>query len=237
MNLFKAEYKKTFSEALSYYPDYIVGFITDFLLLLIVMGTNGNPTEKMFGYFLWILANGVLSEASMCISTEKQLGTLQNLMIKPYPVILILSIKTMVWFTINIVKAFFTLIIVSLLFNINGLFRFEFLYVIIIVCIGVMGFSYILASLTLMFTKVASFVNIIGYFFLFLSGSIVPVSKYLIYTNPLSYGSEYMNHVVNASVTVTNFLILLGISIFYFVAGLLFFKYTFSHSKQFKWSY
>ncbi len=33
MNLIKAEYKKTLTEAVSYYPDYIVGLLTDLLLL------------------------------------------------------------------------------------------------------------------------------------------------------------------------------------------------------------
>lgn len=39
MKLIKAEFKKTITEAICYYPDYIVGLITDILLLLIVMNT------------------------------------------------------------------------------------------------------------------------------------------------------------------------------------------------------
>lgn len=92
MRLIKAEFKKTLTEAISYYPDYIVGLITDLLLLVIVMNTDGDRGEKVFGYILWILVNGVLSEASMCISTEKQLGTLQNLLIKPCSISQIMSV-------------------------------------------------------------------------------------------------------------------------------------------------
>ena len=162
MNLIKAEFRKTLTEAISYYPDYIVGLITDFFVLIIVINTEGNTTEKVFGYILWILASGVISEASMCISTEKQLGTLQNIMIKPYSIAQIVTVKTIVWFSINVIKAIITMVVAMIFFGIDNLFRLEYLYIVILVCIGIMGLSYVLASVTLMFTKVASFVNIIS---------------------------------------------------------------------------
>ena len=197
MRLIKAEFKKTLTEAISYYPDYIVGLITDLLLLVIVMNTDGDRGEKVFGYILWILVNGVLSEASMCISTEKQLGTLQNLLIKPC------SISQ----------------------------------IIVLVCIGIMGLSYILSALTLVFTKVASFVSVIGYLFLFLSGSIITVPDYLSYTNPLSAGVKYISLVLSDSHTVYDFFILCVICVSWFLAGRIIFTYIFSRSKQFKWTY
>lgn len=105
MKLIKAEFKKTITEAISYYPDYIVGLITDILLLLVIMNTNGDKSEKVIGYILWILVSGVLSEASVCISTEKQLGTLQNLMIKPCSIASIVCAKTLIWFIINFAQS------------------------------------------------------------------------------------------------------------------------------------
>lgn len=237
MNLVKSEIKKTFREALCYYPDYIVGLITDFLLLLIVLGTEGNITEKVLGYLLWVLANGVLSEASMCISTEKQLGTLQNLLIKPYSIISIITVKTLVWFIINLIKGLLILGIVAFVFGAPNLFKIDYLYVFFLVCIGIMGFSYILAALTLMFTKVASFVSIIGYLFLFLSGSIVAIPDFFVFTNPLSYGAKYIQLIIDKNNTLNSFLILIVICGTWFLLGLLIVKATFSHSKQFKWSY
>ena len=117
MNLIKAEFRKTLTEAISYYPDYIVGLITDFFVLIIVINTEGNTTEKVFGYILWILASGVISEASMCISTEKQLGTLQNIMIKPYSIAQIVTVKTIVWFSINVIKAIITMVVAMIFFG------------------------------------------------------------------------------------------------------------------------
>ena len=214
MNLIKAEFRKTLTEAISYYPDYIVGLITDFFVLIIVINTEGNTTEKVFGYILWILASGVISEASMCISTEKQLGTLQNIMIKPY------SIAQIVTF-----------------FGIDNLFRLEYLYIVILVCIGIMGLSYVLASVTLMFTKVASFVNIISYGFLFLSGSIVKIPDFLAYTNPISYGVKYASVILKNGIWVMDTVIFLIICGSWLLVGYLIFRFMFNRCKQFKWTY
>ena len=237
MNLIKTEVKRTLKEALNYYPDYIVGVITDFLFLLVVINTGGNRTEKIIGYILWVLVNGVMSEASLCISTEKQLGTLQNLMIKPFSIISIITVKTIVWFLINFVKALIIFIILSFTFKTKNLINPSFFYVIVLVCVGIMGISYILASLTLIFTKVASFVSVIGYLFLFLSGSIIPIPDFLTYSNPLTYGVRYMSLQINNFVSINDFFCLLIICLSWYLMGFLFFKVVFAHSKSFKWSY
>ena len=208
MNLIKAEFRKTLTEAISYYPDYIVGLITDFFVLIIVINTEGNTTEKVFGYILWILASGVISEASMCISTEKQLGTLQNIMIKPYSIAQIVTVKTIVWFSINVIKAIITMVV-----------------------------SYVLASVTLMFTKVASFVNIISYGFLFLSGSIVKIPDFLVYTNPISYGVKYASVILKNGIWVMDTVIFLIICGSWLLVGYLIFRFMFNRCKQFKWTY
>lgn len=237
MNLIKSEMQKTFREALRYYADYVVGIITDFLLLLIICRKDGGQTDKVLGYVLWILVNGVMDEASVCISTEKQLGTLQNLMIKPYSIISIITVKTFVWFIISIVRAVILLFAATVIFELENVFLPGYLWVAALVCFGTMGITYLLASLTLMFTKVASFINIIGYLLLFLSGSVSRVPEKLMYTNPLSFGARCMQLVLEESVTFADFTMLLAISAVWFLAGYVFFKVTFARAKQFKWSY
>ena len=235
MKLIKAEFKKSLIEAASYYPDYIVGILTDILLLVIVMNTEGEQEEKLFAYVLWILVNGVLSEASLCISTEKQMGTLQNLMIKPYSIMQIISVKTLVWFLLNSVKACICIGIASLFIKLT--FRFEYFYIVILVCFGCMGISYILSALTLIFTKMASFVSIVGYLFLFLSGSILSLPGYLNYTNPLSAGSHFYALLIHQTAGVKDFFMLLILCAVYFFVGKEIFAFVFRRSKQFKWTY
>ena len=235
MKLIKAEFKKSLIEAASYYPDYIVGLLTDILLLVIVMNTEGELGEKLFAYLLWVLVNGVLSEASLCISTEKQMGTLQNLMIKPYSIMQIISVKTLIWFMINSVRALVCIGIASLFIKLS--FRFEHFYIVILVCFGCMGISYILSALTLIFTKMASFVNIVGYLFLFLSGSILSLPEYLNYTNPLSAGSHFYARMIHHTASVKDFFILMMLCAVYFFVGKEIFAFVFRRSKQFKWTY
>lgn len=129
MRLIKAEFRKTITEAVRYYPDYIVGFVTDILFFCIVLYTEGNQLEKLLSYTLWILVNGVIAEASVAISTEKQLGTLQNLMIQPYSIFQIITVKTAVWFGIHFLKAFLTLLLGSIFIKTQIPLHLEYLFI------------------------------------------------------------------------------------------------------------
>ncbi len=100
-----------------------------------------------------------------------------------------------------------------------------------------MGLSYVLASVTLMFTKVASFVNIISYGFLFLSGSIVKIPDFLAYTNPISYGVKYASVILKNGIWVMDTVIFLIICGSWLLVGYLIFRFMFNRCKQFKWTY
>ena len=158
----------------------------------------------------------------MCISTEKQLGTLQNIMIKPYSIAQIVTVKTIVWFSINVIKAIITMVVAMIFFGIDNLFRLEYLYIVILVCIGIMGLSY---------------VNIISYGFLFLSGSIVKIPDFLVYTNPISYGVKYASVILKNGIWVMDTVIFLIICGSWLLVGYLIFRFMFNRCKQFKWTY
>jgi ABC-2 type transporter len=163
------------------------------------------------------------------------MGTLQNLMIKPYSIMQIISVKTLVWFLLNSVKACICIGIASLFIKLT--FRFEYFYIVVLVCFGCMGISYILSALTLIFTKMASFVSIVGYLFLFLSGSILSLPGYLNYTNPLSAGSHFYALLIHQTEGVKDFFMLLILCAAYFFVGKEIFAFVFRRSKQFKWTY
>jgi len=237
MNLFKCELQRTLQETLVYYPDFIVSFITNIVLFFLVIHTGGDKNVILCSYVFWILASGVLSEASITISTEKQLGTLQNLLVKPYSIMHIIIIKTIVWFMINCIKSLFFIIFLSLFYDLHILFKIEIIVMLIIVCFGILGLSLILSALTLVFTKVASFETIIGYLLLLLSGSIISIPRFFIYTNPLSYGTYAVSLIVSNECTEYHFLILCSISIVYFSFGIIIFNVIFKNSKQFSWTY
>ena len=237
MNLLKAEFRKIFIETKTYYPDFIVGIFTDFVLFVLVINSNEDRSVKVLGYVLWLLASGVLSESSINISTEKQLGTLQNLLIKPYSILEIIIAKSLAWFSVNIVKSALIVAILGCFIDLSNAFHPSFLLVVFLVCVGIMGFSLMLSALTLIYTKIASFVLVISYLLLFLSGSVVPVPPILAYTNPLSYGIMFSSLISLGQASFINLLYQIFISVVWLTAGVVVFKFVFSRSKQFKWTY
>ena len=164
-----------------------------------------------------------------------QTGNFENLMIKPYSIMQIISVKTLIWFMINSVKALICIGIASLFIKLS--FRFEYFYIVILVCFGCMGISYILSAFTLIFTNMASFFSIVGYLFLFLSGSIFSLPKCLQYTNPLSAGSHFYALLIHQTAGVKDFFMLLILCAVYFFVGKEIFALVFRRSKQFKWTY
>ena len=93
-SLFKNELKKYIIEVISYYPDFIVGIIINFIMFILVFLDNNIENSYYIGYIFWILANSVLGEAALTISIEKQSGLLKNLLIKPYSIVTIMTFKT-----------------------------------------------------------------------------------------------------------------------------------------------
>lgn len=237
MNLIKSEIKKSIRESIVYYPDFIVSSMISIMLFYFLVMNNDDYTLLLMSYLIWLIVSGVLSEASSAISTEKQIGTLQNLLIKPYSILTILIAKTISWFIINLIKTIFFLFILNIFYDISSIFRIEFLFIIIISAIEIMGLSLVLSALTLVFTKVASFEIIISYVLLFLSGSIVDVPRYVIYTNPVSLATYLSSKVLNGKFYWYDFLTFISISMVYFVFGVIVFKVIFSRSKDFKWTY
>lgn len=119
--------------------------------------------------------------------------------------------------------------------DVSEIFDLRIFFVFIISLIGVFGFSLILGTLTLMYTKVASFETILSYLMLYFSGAFIPVSKFVVYTNPLSNATFIIKNI--SVVGVKDYFILILISLIWFGIGCLLFESIFKKSKKFNWSY
>ncbi len=234
MNSFKNEFRKIFNETITYYPDFLVNLAVNILLFFVIFRFN-EKKGSITSFVLWILVSGVMSEASITISTEKQLGTLQNLLLKPVSILHTIINKTLSWIIINTVKLLLTLFALSFFYNVSEIFDLRIFFVFIISLIGVFGFSLILGALTLMYTKVASFETILSYLMLYFSGAFIPVSKFVVYTNPLSNATFIIKNI--SVVGVKDYFVLVLISFIWFGIGCLLFESIFKKSKNFNWSY
>ena len=231
-SLFKNELKKYIIEVISYYPDFIVGIIINFIMFILVFLDNNVENSYYIGYIFWILANSVLGEAALTISIEKQSGLLKNLLIKPYSIVTIMTFKTISWF---LIKLFFT---IKLIINIYVIM------VIIITMISIYGFSLILMGLTIVYTKTASFESIIGFIFLFLSNNKILIEKL---PKDISNFFEYFPYILGINISeeiifkgiidYNKIFILLFLSILYLFIGYIVFKYVIKNSQQYSSKY
>jgi ABC-2 type transport system permease protein len=113
----------------------------------------------------------------MSISFEKQVGTIEQLIIKPYPFWLILTVKTYVVLLITALKGVLLFAIIRITLPISLVFNINLVWILLVSVIGFTGVGLALSGLTMKFAKTASFESIISYGLLFFSGTIIPFDK------------------------------------------------------------
>jgi len=240
--LISVELQRYLREIKAYYPDHIVGLVVTFVFFYgFFVGFSGNiGNEYMYiGFFYWFFASTVISEGSISISYEKQVGTFEQLYLKPTSLLLILTIRTVIWMFIGFIKTLILFPIILLALDINFIISIQVLPIFIITMIGLYGFGVFLSSLTLLYTKTASFESIISYLFLFFTGAIIPLSqlptqigdlsKFL----PLTLGIEMSKNAIKFNEIVPRELLLLSINSFiYLLLGIVFYKFVISKGKK-----
>ncbi len=241
LKVMRAEINKYIHEMMNYYPDYIGNiFLTLFFFFLFFSKINFDLNSEegitlVVGFIFWFFLSNSISQMSISISQEKQVGTFEQLLLRPVSIEKILLIRTICWNLISLLIIAIIYCIFFIFFKINITLNINLLllvYVYIMSLISFIGIAYFLASFTIIYTKTASFTSIIEYFLLFISGIIVPVDsfnnlfKYLSKITPLSYTVDIitqiilkkkinLNHVINFSILCMT----------YFFLGILFFKY------------
>jgi len=181
LSVVKAEFSKTLIEIKTYYPDHIVDvFIKFFLFLTFFIGFGQkNISTDLFclGYSFWMIASYIISEASESISYEKQVGTIEQIFIKPFQTQTILIVRSLMHFCVSLFKFILLYILVLLILKVQFSLKAQILVVYAISIIGFLGVGIFLSALTLIFTKTASFEAIVSYALLGVSGVIIPFDK------------------------------------------------------------
>lgn len=238
MDLMRAEIKRYTQEALTYYPDFIVSIITATLLFFIMAKINTQTgTTELTAYIFWILCTSVLSEAAITISTEKQLGTFRNLLIRPTSIIAILSARTVSWFLLNLIKIVLIASILFFFYPRSFLLHPMVFLVLLVSAAGVYGFALILAALTLLYTKTASFESIISYVLLLISGTFFETPHFLAYSNPFSMGITGVKLIAVGTFSARYFLLLAGESTVCITIGIIVFTLVAKNSDKVSMGY
>ena len=152
---------------------------------------------------LWYIASIVISECSAVISSEKQMGTFTQLLLKPVSLLNIIFVRVIVYTTFSFIKIAilisFALVFFDLPIAFNPLIIICFLFVFIfLISVGIL-----ISCMTIKYTKTASFGSLISYFILLFSGIIIPlselptlVSKISQYT-PITLAVTFCNELLN----------------------------------------
>lgn len=233
--MFRAEFKRELRETLVFYPDFISSLVMMVILLSVFMILGQHFTSSNYiGYAFWFLLSGVLTVASESISYEKQVGTFEQLILKPIRLIHILFIKSIVWGIFNFIRIMIATVIVCFFYQIHINLRWVSLAALVINFFAIVGFSMIFSGLTLKFTKIASFVGIIQYLLLFASGTLISLDKLpaalLVLTKvlPINLGLKVSQNPFE----LTTFLLLILQIIIYMVIGTLTFTYVYNRAKK-----
>jgi len=243
LSVFNSELRKYLCEVKAYYPDHIVNIVVTYIFFTaFFLGfSKGEAASGSYyiGFVCWFFTNNIISEASVSISFEKQVGTFSQLLVKPVSIEALLTIRTTVWFSVSLIEAIILMVLVKLTLPITISFNILIVPVILITLVGIWGLGFILAGLTLLYTKTASFDSIISYALLFLTGALIDISKLpefiqkIGYIIPLSLGIKISKAIIdNTAIYSRDILLLVVNSIIYLFIGIFFFKYTMYKSKQ-----
>lgn len=250
IKLFKAEFNKYLMEIRNYYPDHIGNVITTYIFFIgffYALNPKSDAmdlTKSLIGFIMWFFSINVINEASATISEEKQIGTLEQIILRPTGLINIMMMRSFCWTILSFLQVAFLLLIIYMTTDLSFLFQWEYLPIFVITLCGLYGFGLILAGLTTLFTKTASFGGIIQYILLFFTGAFVKIDslpqsiQVISKSLPLTCGIELAGHVASGEAGgmdlffTSKFIFLVVNSTFYFLLGLMFFKIVFKYAMK-----
>ncbi|AIQ46249.1 hypothetical protein R70723_10430 [Paenibacillus sp. FSL R7-0273] len=237
----RSEARKYLLEVKKYYADQLVSVLITYIIFGAFFLSLGKTADGSFyvGYIYWFLASSVIGEASVSISSEKQMGTFEQLMMKPVNIGVLMTIKTVVWLGVNFLKVLLLLLILKLTLPIEIAFHPGIIPVFLLSMTGVYGFTLILVALTIKYTKTASFESVISYVLLFFSGSLFSLNnmpdlvKTLASSLPLTSGIELSRRMIqHESVSSGEVAGLVLHSLLYLLSGLALFLIIMRHSRN-----
>ena len=196
------------------------------------------------GYVLWFYARLVIMAASVDISTEAQVGTLEQLYMSPAPPpLLLLARLSAILLSSTVIVIVPTFLLITLL-GIQIPLRWEGLVILVITLIGLLGLSFILSGAALVFKQIESLADLFQNALLLLTGSLLPIAIFphwlgiIAQTLPITQGILVLREVVlqgESLVTVwknQSLIWLIVNSVLYVVIGWIIYRSCEKYAKQ-----
>ncbi|KAB8292004.1 ABC transporter permease [Bifidobacterium avesanii] len=239
--LYRAEMRRYLAETRVYLSSYVSAMIvTAIVVAMFVFSTDfGSDPAYWVGFLFWNAAATLISESCVSISADKQSGTFTQLMLRPTSMLTQITVKTLTWSVVNIIIDVVFLVAFFLLIGAPVGFAWPVIPIALITFAGLFGLTMVMASLTILFTKTASWCDLIGYAMMFLGGVTVPVEQLPMPLAaagrllPITPGIAMSRAVLHGeSPTVLNWLLLSGQSLAFVLGGYVVFQLIMRHGRR-----
>jgi ABC-2 type transport system permease protein len=155
-----------------------LGFI--FCVIVFFMGNGVLEADRiasaLIGYLVWMYVVAALSDLTYGLRAEISAGTLEQLAMSPAPVGLLLFGRVMTTLIITTLQVVAMGLIVLSLLDVRISWRIEALPALLITFLGILGFGYLVAGVTVLFKQVESLTNLLSNALAFLNGAFLPIS-------------------------------------------------------------
>jgi len=242
LRLLRAETRREFKHAQSYYFDVIADQVLFTLMFLLISGVihlllQGTYTDDailvaLIGFVTWRVADGCILGLTENISEDANVGVLEQIYLSaPLPEITLLTRGVVVFFY-HSARGFLLALVVLVILRISlpNSPIVSLLLVFGITQIGALGVAYIISGLHLVYKKTASITLALSTALLFLTGAITPLNNapvlyVLTRFLPLTIGIELLRKIVFTDMSVvtlfaqTEFYLLILNSVTYGAVG------------------
>lgn len=239
--LWRAEIIRYCKETRMYIASYISSLIVTGIIVasfVLSLGDGSDPAAWV-GFFLWNASATLIGESCVSISSDKQTGTFTQLMLRPASMIMQITAKTCAWVLVNVIVDLVYIVALFLLIGSPIGFAWQVALIMLVVFAGLFGFTMLMASLTIMYTKTASLCDVVGYVMMFLGGVVVPISAM---PAPLAALSRFMPitqgiamsraAILGGSVTPADWAWLVAQAATFIALGYLAFKLIMAHGRR-----
>lgn len=159
----------------------IVMFGMIFLGITFLMGDGSfDPSRTgsiLVGYLVWFFYNLAINDLSWNLMEETRTGTLEQMMMTPAPTGLVVLGRGFARLVFSIAMLVLLGGSMILLLNVQLTFKPAAAFLFVLTLIGVYGFGFAIAGITLVVKQVGTLANVLGNLLLFLNGTLLPISK------------------------------------------------------------
>lgn len=155
------------------------------------VGTANYQLYSLVGSSIWLLTIVILWDFGLWIRQEQQLGTLEQNLLTPTNIFVILVGVSLFGLSQAAIQFAVTLLIGGIIFNVlSEILSFTMLLSILIIVIGLIpmyGLSFVVGAIVIKFKESNSILNILQTFFAFIMGIFYPVTIFPMYLRIIAY--------------------------------------------------